>query len=163
MTDLNAVWAVGGLMALGALASLLFGGGGSRRAGVAFFAAWFVPGAGHLILGRWVKALALFGLLAATYGTGLWLCGWRHVSFEDNPFYYIGQFGSGVTMFLGQLLGDPKAYPREDMPPSWFDNGMLYMCVAGLLNVVIMMSVFDAARGRKAVEAPAPEAGRAAP
>ena len=141
------------VMGLGMVASAL--NPASRRQGVAFFAGWFVPGVGHVIMGRWVKGLAIFGLLGAAYVTGLCLCGWRTVAFEDNPFYYVGQFGSGVTTWLGQTLSNPKAYPPVDkFPPSWFDGGMLYVCVAGLLNLVVMMSVFDVKKA--AVPAPPP-------
>jgi len=132
-------------MAFGLLASGFLFDRSTRKVGVAFFLGWFVPGAGHFLLGRRVKAAVLFGLLALIYVVGLWLCGWRMVAFDDNPFYYVGQFGSGLTSILGQVLAEPKAFPREDLPPKWMDPGMLYVCVAGLLNIVIMMSVFGAA------------------
>lgn len=125
-----------------------------RRTGIAFFLGWFVPGAGHLLLGRPVKAAALFLILATLYVTGFWLSGWRQVSFDDNPFYYVGQFGSGVTTLLGQLLAEPKAFPRDDLPPKWIDPALLYVCIAGLLNIVVTVAVFDAARPPKPPEAP---------
>lgn len=138
------------LLAMGASA-LLFDRE-HRKTAVAFFLAWMIPGAGHLLLGRPVKALALFLILAGLYVTGLWLCGWRHVSADDNVFYYVGQFGSGVTTLLGQLFSSPKAFPREDLPTNWIDPAMLYVSVAGLLNIVITVGVFDAARPAKAEE-----------
>lgn len=136
---------------------------GNRRKALAFYAAWLAPGVGHLVLGRWGKALSLFGLHGFLLVTGLALCGWRTVGFEDNPFYYVGQFGSGLTVLLGQLLSSPKAYPIESLPPSWFDPGLLYVCVAGLLNVVVMVSVFDVRRDPAASGAPAAEPAAPAP
>ena len=117
-----------------------------RRMGLALILGWLLPGAGHLSLGRPLKAASLFLILATLYVTGLWLSGWHFVSFDDNPFYYVGQFGSGVTTILAQLFGDPKAFPRPDLPPKWIDPAMLYVCVAGLLNVVVTVCVLDAAR-----------------
>jgi hypothetical protein len=114
-----------------------------RRQAAAFFVGWIFPGAGHFLLGRWGKGLFFFFVLAATYVFGLWVSGWHTVSFDDNPFYYVGQYGSGLTMLVGGLLGEPKAFPRSDLPVRWFDPGLLYVCVVGLLNLVIMMSVFD--------------------
>ncbi|HZL72877.1 MAG TPA: DUF6677 family protein [Planctomycetota bacterium] len=134
------------LMALGAGSSVMVFDKQHRRAGLAFFLAWFVPGAGHLLLGRPVKAAFLFLILAALYVTGLWLSGWKYVSFDDNPFYYVGQFGSGVTTLLAQLFEEPKAFPRPDFPTKWVDPAMLYVCVAGLLNIVVTVGVFDAVR-----------------
>lgn len=143
-----------GLMLIGLLFSTVLFEPAHRKTGAAFFLGWFVPGAGHFLLGRRVKAVALFLILALLYVVGLSISGWRLVSFDDNPFYYVGQFGSGVTTLLGRLLAEPKAYPLEKFPPKWIDPGMLYVCVAGLLNVVVVMGVFNAER--KAV-APAAE------
>ena len=114
-----------------------------RRRGVAFIFAWLIPGAGHLFLGKWKKGLFLFFLLGATYLFGLWIVGFRAVSFDDNPFYYVGQYGSGMTFLLAHLMATEKAYPREGIHPSWFDPGLLYVCVVGLLNLVLMMNVLD--------------------
>jgi len=144
--------AFAGVMILGLLAATLLLEREHRKTGAAFFLAWFVPGAGHLLLGRPVKAAVLFLILAALYVSGLWLSGWKLVSFDDNPFYYVGQFGSGITTVLGQLLAEPKAFPRDDLPTKWIDPAMLYVCVAGLLNIVVTVGVFDAARPPKLPE-----------
>jgi hypothetical protein len=115
---------------------------GQTRRAVAFWAAWLVPGLGHLVLGQMRKAVYFFAVGAFLYLAGLWICGWRTVSFDDNPFYWVGQFGSGVTMLFGHLLGAEKSFPRPDLPMAWYDPGLLYVCVAGLLNLVMMLSVF---------------------
>jgi hypothetical protein len=142
------------LMLLGLLGSSVMFEREHRRTGAAFFLAWFVPGAGHLLLGRPVKAAVLFLILATLYVSGLYLSGWRLVSFDDNPFYYVGQFGSGITTALGRILAEPKAYPRADVPTKWIDPALLYVCVAGLLNIVVAVGVFDAVRPRRAPESP---------
>lgn len=131
-----------GVALLGLIVNLILTRG-ERRRGIAFVLAWLVPGAGHVLLGRWKKGLSLFAMLAATYVFGLWIVGFRTVSFDDNPFYYVGQYGSGATFLLARLLGEKKAYPLPDMQPSWFDPGLLYACVVGLLNLVVMMNVLD--------------------
>ncbi len=130
--------------------------GHRRRQGLAFALGWLVPGAGHALLGRWGKAIFFFGILAATYIVGLWLSGWHTVSFDDNPFYYVGQFGSGLTVLLGHVLGTPKSFPRDDIPKSWYDPGLLYVCVVGLLNLVIMLGVFDVKNADASQPSPAP-------
>lgn len=113
----------------------------SFRGAAAVVGAWLVPGAGHAFLGRWKKGLLFFALLIGTYLAGLWICGWRMVSFDDNPWYYVGQFGSGLTTLVGQVLEGEKAYPVDSLPSSWFDPGLLYVCIAGLLNLVITLNV----------------------
>ncbi|HXX93118.1 MAG TPA: DUF6677 family protein [Planctomycetota bacterium] len=137
---------------------------GERRRAAAFLLAWMLPGAGHVFLGRWKKGLSLLALMGATYLFGAWIVGFRAVSFDDNPFYYVGQYGSGATFLLAQILGVEKAYPRQENP-GWFDPGLLYVCVVGLLNLVLMINTLDlklapapAAVPAATVAAPAPGA-----
>lgn len=130
---------------------------GHRRKALAFWLGWLVPGLGHLVLGRAKKAAFFFGATGSMFLFGLWVCGGHTVSFDDNPFYFVGQFGSGMTMLLGQVLGLTKAHPGANgLPVSWYDPGLLYICVAGLLNVVIMLSVFTVAEPKAAPAAPPP-------
>jgi len=132
---------------------------GERIKGAAFFVAWLVPGGGHFLLGKWKKGLFFFLLLAATYAFGMAIAGWRPVSFDDNPFYYVGQYGSGATLLLAKLRGAEKAILRPEIHPSWFDPGLLYVCVVGLLNVVVMLNILDLklAPQPAAATPPAPE------
>jgi hypothetical protein len=128
--------------------------GGSWKKSVAFFAAWLVPGAGHVLLGKWKKGLFFFALLGATYVFGMWIAGFRPVSFDDNPFYFFGQYGSGATFLVAKLRGAEKAIVRSDIHPSWFDPGLLYVCVVGLLNLVVMLNILDLNAGPAPTAAP---------
>lgn len=128
----------------------------------AFVLAWLLPGAGHAAMGKWKKGLFFLLLLGATYLFGLWIVGFRAVAFDENPFYYVGQYGSGATFLMGRLLADHRAFPREDLPPSWYDPGLLYVCVAGLLNVVLMLNVLELPVPRRPEPAATP-AGSPAP
>ena len=167
--ELRTLLIVGG--ALFVLVSLLMKKG-ERIKGAAFFVAWLVPGAGHVLLGKWKKGLFFFLILAATYAFGMTIVGWRPVSFDDNPFYYVGQYGSGLTLLVAKLRGAEKAILRPEIHPSWFDPGLLYVCVVGLLNVVVMLNILDlklaaqpaAAASEKASTSPAaPQPAVAAP
>lgn len=117
---------------------------GERLKGIAFFVGWLVPGAGHLLVGKWKKGLFFFAILGATYLFGMWIAGFRTVTFDDNPFYFVGQYGSGATLLIAKLRGAEKAIIRPGLDPSWFDPGLLYVCVVGLLNLVVMLSLLDA-------------------
>ena len=131
---------------------------GERLKGIAFFVGWLIPGAGHVLVGKWKKGLFFFGILGATYLFGMWISGFRPVSLDDNPFYFVGQFGSGLTLLIAKLRGAEKAIIRPGLDPSWFDPGLLYVCVVGLLNLVVMLSLLDA----RALGEVAPAAGAAA-
>ncbi|HLY74931.1 MAG TPA: DUF6677 family protein [Planctomycetota bacterium] len=141
MRLLKLIVAVGGFLFV--LVSL-FQKKGERMKGVAFLAGWLVPGAGHVLLGKWKKGLFFFTILGATYLFGMWISGFRPVSFDDNPFYFVGQYGSGLTLLIAKLRGAQKAIIRPGLDPSWFDPGLLYVCVVGLLNLVVMLSLVDA-------------------
>jgi hypothetical protein len=135
---------------------------GERIRGLALLVAWLVPGAGHVVLGRWKKGLFFFSVLAATYLFGLWIVGFRAISWEDNPFYFVGQWGSGATTYLAHLMSVQKAYPRGDLHPSWFDPGLLYVCAVGLLNIVISLNVLEVKRPAAQAPPASPE-GKPAP
>lgn len=130
-----------------------------RIRAVAMLAGWLVPGAGHALLGRWGKGLFFFAILAAAYLAGLWIVGFRPVSLEENPFYFVGQYGSGATLMLAKAMGPDKSFPRDGVPVSWYDPGLLYVCVAGLLNLVVVFNLLDVRRPSRApaVAPPAPE------
>lgn len=135
---------------------------GERIKGVAFFVAWLAPGAGHFVLGKWKKGLFFFLLLGATYVFGMWIAGFRPVSYDDNPFYFVGQYGSGMTLLIAKLRGAEKAVVGTRFHPSWFDPGLLYVCVVGLLNLVLMLNTLDL-RLEAPAAAPAPGAAAGAP
>jgi len=116
---------------------------GERRRGAAYLAAWLFPGAGHFLLGNWKKGLFFLGLLGGLWLAGLWIVGFRSVDWDENPFYYVGQYGSGLTLLGAQVLFPAKSFPREGLHLSWYDPGLLYVCCAGLLNLVVMLSLID--------------------
>lgn len=130
--------------------------GGSWKRAVAVLAAWLVPGAGHVLMGKWRKGLFFLAILGATWAFGMHIAGWRPVSFDDNPFYFVGQYGSGATLLFAKLRGAEKAVVPSEIHPSWFDPGLLYVCVVGLLNLVIMINILDLKPAEAAAPAPAP-------
>jgi hypothetical protein len=144
-----------GLIGLGVLAAFGLVKSSPRRK-IAILAAWLVPGAGHVVMGQWKKGLFFLWILGLTWLFGMWIVGFRQVSFDDNPFYYVGQFGSGATWILASGISSEKAVLRPDVHPSWFDPGLLYVCVVGLLNLVLVLNIFDLKRPTPVVIADPP-------
>lgn len=102
--------------------------------------AWLIPGGGHILTGKTGKGLFFFALLFLTFLAGLALADFRSIRLvSDNPFYYVGHFGSGMTLFLTQFAASD--HPRQWMPARYYEAGLLYMSVSGLLNVLVMMSL----------------------
>ena len=111
-------------------------------------AAWAVPGAGHLWLGRIQKGLVLLIALPLMFATGLWLDG-RLFPFElGQPLVALAAFadvGMGVPYLLTSLMGGGTG----DVIAQNFEYGNAFLIVAGLLNMLVVLDAFDVAEGRK--------------
>jgi hypothetical protein len=132
---------------------------GQRLRGLALLVSWLFPGAGHFVLGQWRKGLFFLGLLGGLWLAGLWIVGFKSVDWDENPFYFVGQYGSGLTWLSANVLFQAKSFPREGLHLSWYDPGLLYVCCAGLLNLVVMLSLIDT----KPAAAPPPPSEEKAP
>jgi len=111
-------------------------------------AAWAVPGAGHLWLGRAQKGAVFLVALPLMFATGLWLEG-RLFPFElSQPLVALAAFadiGMGVPYFAAKVagLGGGRVIAQS------FEYGNAFLIVAGLLNMLVVLDAFDVAEGRK--------------
>lgn len=150
-------WALAGIGTFLFAWSLVLGRAHGEAHAFGVWLGWVVPGLGHAVVGQWRKGLVFFAILMTALATGLWLTSWHTVAFEDQPFYFIGQYGSGLTWLTHVLLGVKKAHPNEALPVTWFDPGMLYTATAGLMNLVIVLNLY---RAPKAAAPPEPASKR---
>ena len=111
-------------------------------------AAWAVPGAGHLWLGRAQKGLIFLVALSLMFATGLWLKG-RLFPFElAQPLVALAAFadlGIGVPYLVAKAAG----LGAGDVIAQSFEYGNAFLIVAGLLNMLVVLDAFDVAEGRK--------------
>ncbi len=115
---------------------------------VAAVMAWLVPGAGHLYLGRRVKAAILFVLITTSFVYGLSLAGFKNVYPERYPVAFFGQICAGVPALAGLALN--YAMPGQvDEGEQTFDLSFVYTCVAGLLNLLLIIDASYTASGGK--------------
>jgi hypothetical protein len=113
------------------------------RAAVGVALGWLIPGAGHAWLGRVRKGALFFVLIAGLFAAGCLLAQGRTVTFDENPFYHIGQIGSGLTLGVTQWLASDGLPPMNGSSRPEADPGLLYMSVAGLLNLLLVLNLFD--------------------
>ena len=107
-----------------------------------------VPGLGHALFRKWDRAIVFFGCISAMFVTGLLLDG-RLFRPEFGNLFSILKFaaeaGSGLLYWLPMLqglgVGDPTSYT--------YDYANVFIYVAGLLNMLVIVDVFDIAMGRK--------------
>lgn len=111
-------------------------------------AAWALPGAGHLWLGRPRKGIIFLVTLPLMFACGLWLEG-RLFPFElSQPLVALAAFadiGVGVPYMAAKALGLGEGRAVA----SNFEYGNAFLIVAGLLNMLVVLDAFDVAQGRK--------------
>jgi hypothetical protein len=111
-------------------------------------AAWAIPGAGHLWLGRRNKGLVFLIALPLMFALGLALRG-RLFPFDvSDPLVCLAAFadlGIGLTYFIASGLG----FGAGDVRAVTYEYGSAFLIVAGLLNLLVVIDAYDVALGRK--------------
>lgn len=100
--------------------------------------AWAVPGLGHLAQGRHLRGLIVFVLLVGLLVWGTWLSDGANLSRERHFYYWSGQFLAGLPA-LALELGTGRPPVTSDIELG--DVGLLFGCLAGLLNVLALLDV----------------------
>ena len=111
-------------------------------------AAWAIPGAGHLWLGRRNKGLVFFVALPLMFAIGLALRG-RLFPFDlSDPLVClaaVADLGIGLTYFVAGGL----SYGAGEVRAVTYEYGNAFLIVAGLLNLLVVIDAYDVAMGRK--------------
>lgn len=111
-------------------------------------AAWLVPGAGHLWLGRARKGLIFLVTLPLMFAVGLWLEG-RLFPFQPaEPLVALAalaDIGIGIPYFIAKAMG----LGAGRVTALTYEYGNAFIIVAGLLNMLVVLDAFDTAEGRK--------------
>ncbi|MGH9347320.1 MAG: DUF6677 family protein [Vicinamibacterales bacterium] len=111
-------------------------------------AAWLVPGAGHLWLGRTQKGLVFLVTLPLMFAVGVWLQGRLFPFQPSEPLVALAAFadvGIGVPYFVAKALG----LGGGNVVALTYEYGNAFIIVAGLLNMLVALDAFDVALGRK--------------
>jgi hypothetical protein len=112
------------------------------RALMTAFCAWAVPGLGHVVLGRWSKAVYFFLLITSLFALGVWLGGGGSVSAARFPFHIYGQYGAGLPAFVASWIGAGPLHATIDR----LELGVLMTTVAGILNIIVVVDAYEIAR-----------------
>lgn len=132
------------------------------RPAVAVALAWLVPGLGHVLQRRFLRGAIVFALLFGLFAAGTAMAESSNLSRERHFYYWAGQFLIGLPGIAAEALCGSMRVEREI---AYVDAGLVFGCVAGLLNVLAMIDVYGwseaQALGRdpKARHAAAPETG----
>ena len=111
-------------------------------------AAWFLPGAGHLWLGRRQKGIVFLVTLTVMFAFGLWLEG-RLFPFEvSQPLVAlaaVADIGIGLPYFVAKAIG----VGAGRVVAITYEYGNTFVIAAGLLNMLVVLDAYDIAQGRK--------------
>ena len=115
---------------------------------VALFAGWLIPGAGHLLVKKPIRALLLFASIVAMFSIGIALEGKVYTPNTGDLLDilgFAGDLGSGVLYILARVFD----LGHSSVQIAIADYGTKFIVVAGLLNIVSAVDAHSLASGRK--------------
>jgi hypothetical protein len=143
----------------------------SVRVWLALLAAWLLPGAGHLILGRIRRGLLFAAIVWCCFGLGLAHSGRLALKDPRQPFLTTLQVVANLGIGPADLIARVKVYgtpayradgqvnnSRRDDRLKIFRArersalaiyGTAYLWSAGLMNLLLLFDVWDIGRRRK--------------
>ncbi|HEX9636225.1 MAG TPA: DUF6677 family protein [Acidobacteriota bacterium] len=118
------------------------------RLGAILLLAWLVPGAGHLLLRQRGRAAVLALGILGLFVFGLLLRGGMYAPLPAEPLTFLGAAGTlgvGASYFIAQYAGLAAGQPIG----RGFEYGRTFTLIAGLLNILALLDVYDLGTGRK--------------
>jgi len=115
---------------------------------VAPIVGWLIPGAGHILLKRYVRGLLLFISVVAMFLIGL---GMNGRIYKPNGgdildmLGFVGDVGAGALYFLARIMDWGNAMAAN----AAADYGKTFIIVAGLLNFIAAADAHHIALGKK--------------
>jgi TM2 domain-containing membrane protein YozV len=122
-------------------------------------AGWLVPGLGHLMQGRRTRALIVFVMLVGLLVLGTLLADGSNLDRERHFYYWSGQFMAGVPVMVLEAL---HGHARVTHDIRYADAGLVFGCLAGLLNILCLLDV-QAFGARRVMEEAAQRPAEPAP
>ena len=107
-----------------------------------------LPGLGHLAVGQVRKGGVFFVVLMTMFAIGLAFGGGFLPFATDEPLVFLGAAAQWVVL-LPRLLAGLAGLGQGAVTAVTYDYGNTFLIVAGLLNTIITLDVFDLATGRK--------------
>src|SRR6201998_2981366 len=110
-------------------------------------AGWLVPGAGHFLLGKWIRGLLLAASIVLMFALGLAMHGKLYTGGGEilALLGLVGDLGNGALFFVGRLMG----LGADPVQVTTADYGSKFIVVAGLLNVIAAVDAHNLRTGRK--------------
>jgi hypothetical protein len=114
----------------------------------ALIVGWLVPGAGHVLTGRWVRGLLLFVSITTMFWLGIAMQGKLYVPNTGDVLDmlgFAGDLGNGLFYVFGRILD----LGHGAVQIATADYGTKFIVVAGLLNFISAVDAHNLRIGRK--------------
>lgn len=125
----------------------------SSRQWTAMLFAYLVPGAGHLYLGRRARAIAYFCIILFMFFIGIAVDGRVYTGGGGSvlaELATLGTAGLGLPYFIALMMsGHGNWTTQGDITSITFEHGTAFIISAGLMNLLLVLDVYDIVRGRK--------------
>ncbi|HEY1806728.1 MAG TPA: DUF6677 family protein [Terracidiphilus sp.] len=110
-------------------------------------AGWLIPGAGHFLLGKWVRGALLAVSIIAMFALGLAMQGKLYTGGQDilDILGMAGDLGNGLLYFLSRAAG----WGGTPVQTTVANYGQQFIVVAGLLNIIAAVDAHNLRTGRK--------------
>jgi hypothetical protein len=112
-------------------------------------AGWLVPGLGHLLLKKWIRASLIFVSILSMFLIGLALKG-KVYSPNTAELLDMLNFAGGLGTGLLYILARVFDLGQASVQIAIADYGTKFIVVAGLLNIICAVDAHSLATGRKA-------------
>ena len=109
---------------------------------------WLIPGAGHLLLRKWIRATLLFLSIFLMFVIGIALKGKVYLPNTGDPLdmlNFAGDLGLGLLSFVTRIFD----LGASTITLALADYGTKFIVVAGLLNIIAAIDAHSLAVGRK--------------
>ena len=110
-------------------------------------AGWLIPGAGHFLLGKWVRGTLLAISIVAMFVLGLAMQGKLYTS-TSGALEMLGMadnLGTGLLYIFSRAAG----LGAQPIQTTVADYGTKFILVAGLLNIIAAVDAHNLRTGRK--------------
>ena len=111
-------------------------------------AGWLIPGAGHLLLKKWIRGALLFVSIILMFVIGISLQGKVYTPNTGellDMLNFAGDLGTGLLYLLARAFD----FGASSVQLATADYGTKFIVVAGLLNIVSAVDAHSLANGRK--------------
>ncbi len=113
-----------------------------------------LPGLGHLLQGKWVRAILLGGAVWACFIGGLWMGGHLFIVKDDPQGSFllqlppmIANLGAGLLYLFCWFMNVGFSDDLINAARPTYEYGNTFLLVAGLLNYLCMLDAAPSAQG----------------